>query len=154
MRTWTICILAMVVFLHPGTAMANSGLEDKIADVLVWVVIVIMPLAGVALIWTVHVWPERVAEQRKHPQKDAITALCFLSLVFGGLLWPFAMLWAYMKPPRVTLARHPNERDEPEGGIDLSQVDEIASLRAQVAAMQQRLDALPVPDSPARPDLL
>jgi len=33
-----------------------------------------------------------------HPQTRAIQCLCLLSLVFGGLLWPIAWLWAYSKP--------------------------------------------------------
>jgi hypothetical protein len=42
--------------------------------------------------------PEKIAEKRHHPQKDAIHTLCLLSLVFGGLLWPIAWLWAYTRP--------------------------------------------------------
>ena len=45
-----------------------------------------------------HILPEKVAEKRHHPQRDAITTLCLLSLVFGGLLWPIAWLWAYTRP--------------------------------------------------------
>jgi len=44
------------------------------------------------------VLPEKIAEKRHHPQKDAIHTLCLLSLVFGGLLWPIAWLWAYIRP--------------------------------------------------------
>jgi hypothetical protein len=39
-----------------------------------------------------------IAERRHHPQKDAIKVLCILSLFFGGMLWPFAWLWAYTRP--------------------------------------------------------
>jgi hypothetical protein len=46
----------------------------------------------------VHVLPERIAEKRHHPQAKAIQTLCLLSLVFGGLLWPIAWLWAYTRP--------------------------------------------------------
>ena len=50
------------------------------------------------MFWLVHILPEKVAERRHHPQRDAITTLCLLSLVFGGLLWPIAWLWAYTRP--------------------------------------------------------
>ena len=30
--------------------------------------------------------------------------MCLLSLVFGGLLWPIAMLWAYIKPMGMRIA--------------------------------------------------
>jgi len=46
----------------------------------------------------VHILPEKIAEKRHHPQKQAINTLCLLSLVFGGLLWPIAWLWAYTRP--------------------------------------------------------
>ena len=61
-------------------------------------IIVVMPIGGIVLFWLVHVLPEKIAEKRHHPQKDAIHVLCLLSLVFGGLLWPLAWLWAYSKP--------------------------------------------------------
>ena len=46
----------------------------------------------------VHILPEKIAHKRHHPQFEAIRTLCLLSLVFGGLLWPIAWLWAYSKP--------------------------------------------------------
>ena len=42
-----------------------------------------------------HVLPEKIAHKRHHPQTEAIQVLCLLSLVFGGMLWPLAWLWAY-----------------------------------------------------------
>jgi len=60
--------------------------------VLAWVVITIVPIIGIAVFWMVHVFPERVAHKRHHPQKDAIQVLCLLSLIFGGMLWPLAWL--------------------------------------------------------------
>ena len=52
----------------------------------------------IALFWLVHILPEQIAHKRNHPQFEAIRTLCLLSLVFGGLLWPIAWLWAYSKP--------------------------------------------------------
>ena len=71
---------------------------DTAADVLAWVILVIVPIAGIVLFWLVHILPEQIAEKRHHPQQEAIKTLCLLSLVFGGLLWPIAWLWAYTKP--------------------------------------------------------
>jgi len=51
-----------------------------------------------------HSLAEHFAHQRHHPQRDAIQVLCLLSLVFGGLLWPIAWLWAYTKPAGYRLA--------------------------------------------------
>ena len=71
-----------------------------------------VPVALIVLFWMVHVLPEKIAHKRHHPQLDAIKTLCLLSLVFGGLLWPIAWLWAYTKPVGYKLAygtdKHPD----------------------------------------------
>jgi CBS domain containing-hemolysin-like protein len=61
-------------------------------------VLVIVPVVAVVVFWLVHILPEKIAEKKKHPQTHAIQCLCLMSLVFGGLLWPLAWLWAYSKP--------------------------------------------------------
>ncbi len=71
---------------------------DKAAGWLALFIIFAMPVGGVILFWMVHVLPEKIAHKRHHPQRDAIHVLCLLSLVFGGLLWPLAWLWAFTKP--------------------------------------------------------
>jgi hypothetical protein len=71
---------------------------DTAAGVLALIVIIVVPIVLIVLFWIVHVLPEKIAHKRHHPQLDAIRTLCLLSLVFGGLLWPIAWLWAYSKP--------------------------------------------------------
>lgn len=71
---------------------------DAIANGISWVVLVIAPIIGITVFWLVHILPEKIAHNRKHPQTGAIQCLCLLSLCFGGLLWPIAWLWAYTKP--------------------------------------------------------
>ena len=71
---------------------------DTFANWLSWFVILVIPLAAIAVFLFVHVLPEKIAEKREHPHKDSIKVLCILSLFFGGMLWPFAWLWAYTKP--------------------------------------------------------
>ena len=74
------------------------GLKAPIAYPPSYFVVVFVPIGAVVLFWMVHVLPEKIAHKRHHPQRDAIHTLCLLSLVFGGLLWPIAWLWAYVKP--------------------------------------------------------
>jgi hypothetical protein len=76
----------------------SPELVDTVADYLAIFVLVFVPGVLIYLFWMVHILPEKIAERRGHPQADAIKALCLLSLVFGGLLWPIAWLWAYSKP--------------------------------------------------------
>lgn len=154
MRVSAFRALIAICALHSGQALASSGLEDKIADVVVWFVVILVPIVGVTVFWILHIWPEKVAEKKHHPQAAAIQALCLMSLVFGGLLWPLAMLWAYMKPMEFRLAR---DEDDPNPGDRLKRLParadevEVTSLRDHVAALQARLDALDAARRPGSP---
>jgi hypothetical protein len=95
------------LLLAPGAASASflaGEALDTAANVLAWVVLVVVPAVGITLFWIVHVMPEKIAHKNHHPQRQAIQTLCLLSLVFGGLLWPLAWLWAYTKPVGYKLA--------------------------------------------------
>jgi hypothetical protein len=76
----------------------SGEMVDMVADYVAIFVLFFVPALLVYLFWMVHIMPEKIAERRGHPQADAIKTLCLLSLVFGGLLWPIAWLWAYSKP--------------------------------------------------------
>jgi CBS domain containing-hemolysin-like protein len=112
-------VLAAFLLL-PATAHASllsPELEDKLATVIALFVIFIVPVVLIVLFWMVHILPERIAHKRNHPQFEAIRTLCLLSLVFGGLLWPIAWVWAYSKPVMHKLAYGTDQGDhggEPE----------------------------------------
>jgi hypothetical protein len=76
----------------------SPDVVDAVAGYVAIFVLVFVPGLLIYLFWMVHILPEKIAERRGHPQADAIKTLCLLSLVFGGLLWPLAWLWAYSKP--------------------------------------------------------
>jgi type VI protein secretion system component VasK len=152
MYRWAFRALMAMLALYSGQAFASGHLEDKIADVVVWVVVILVPIVAVSAFWFLHIWPERVAEQKHHPQASAIQALCLMSLVFGGLLWPLAMLWAYMKPMEFKLVRDEDGHPLPPETVKRTPVatpradeTEVISLREQVATLQRRVDALSAP---------
>ncbi|WP_286862630.1 MULTISPECIES: DUF3302 domain-containing protein [Sphingobacterium] len=88
-------LATLPLLLFCGVSHASTGgAEDAIADVASWLIIFILPLAGIFLFWKVHIYPEKVAEKKNHPQLSAIKSMCLLSLIFGGLLWPVALIWA------------------------------------------------------------
>jgi len=94
------------VALPPGAhaSFLPPEMMDTAAMGIAWFVIFLVPIGGIVLFWLVHVLPEKIAHKRHHPQRDAIHTLCLLSLVFGGLLWPIAWLWAYTRPVGYRLA--------------------------------------------------
>ena len=117
-RSAAIVFLAALAAAAPAHASLFSGdTLDFVADILAWVVLVIAPVIAITVFWLVHILPEKIAEQRHHPQAPAIKTLCLLSLVFGGLLWPLAWLWAYSKPVLYKMAYGTDEvkhGEEPE----------------------------------------
>ena len=101
MRTALFRAALALALLQPCLAHASllSGEAlDAAANVVAWLALIIVPVVLIAVFWIVHILPEQIAEKRKHPQLEAIKTLCLLSLVFGGLLWPLAWLWAYTRP--------------------------------------------------------
>ena len=104
------CLYSMV--LLEGIAAAPSAhasflppeLMAAAADWIALFVLIVVPIGAIVLFWLVHVLPEKIAEKRHHPQKSAINTLCLLSLVFGGMLWPVAWLWAYSRPVAFRIA--------------------------------------------------
>jgi CBS domain containing-hemolysin-like protein len=133
----------------PARASFLSGEAlDTAADVMAIVVLCIVPVVAIVVFWIVHVLPEKIAHRRHHPQRDAITTLCLLSLVFGGMLWPFAWLWAYTKPIGYRMAygtdKHEDYYDEMAGKHRAGTLlrEEAFHLREELEAMEAR-GALP-----------
>jgi CBS domain containing-hemolysin-like protein len=136
--------LALVI-TEPCLA-ASGGFQYKAASFLAWFIIIVMPIGGIVLFWLVHVLPEKIAEKRQHPQKDAIHVLCLLSLVFGGLLWPLAWLWAYTRPVLHKMAYGRDKHDDhyleiaakEASGEQLTLPEELARLRRDLEALEKR----------------
>ena len=125
----------------------------KAANVIALVVIVIVPIVLIVAFWLVHVLPEKIAHKRHHPQTEAIQVLCLLSLVFGGMLWPFAWLWAYTKPVLYKMAYGRDKTDEYYQKIADEAPEFEATLREDLAKLRGDLDRL-MADSPHAPEEL
>jgi hypothetical protein len=129
----------------PCFAAERGEIVDKIASGLALFIIVALPIGGIVLFWLVHVLPEKIAEKRQHPQKEAIHVLCLLSLVFGGLLWPLAWLWAYTKPVIHKIAYGRDKHDDfyaeeaaAAGAENVTLHEELGRLREDLEALEKR----------------
>jgi len=155
-RVWR-CIGALAFGLSPALASASmfaGETLDKLAMGLAWFIVIVMPVVGIIVFWKLHILPEKIAEKRHHPQKDAIQVLCLLSLAFGGLLWPFAWLWAYTRPTTTFMAygteKHEDyfhEMDEKwrEGKLSDDDIEELRDELDAIAAkgrLPRKLKAL------------
>jgi len=145
--------VASASFLH-GEAL------DSLADGIAWAVLVIAPVVGIAVFWLVHILPEKIAEKKRHPQAKAIQTLCLLSLVFGGLLWPIAWLWAYTKPVLHKMAYGTDVHDHEPGAGEEAKIaaavspepvhkvgspsppaEDLQALRRRLAEVEAKLKA-------------
>ena len=113
----------------------SPELEDTLATYLALFVIFIVPVVLVVVFWLVHILPEQIAHKRNHPQFEAIRTLCLLSLVFGGLLWPIAWLWAYSKPVLHKMA-YGTDTLHPEEGHGASQAAPPLGLHERLARLE------------------
>ena len=158
-------LLANSLLVSPRAAFASllpPAMEDALAGWIALFVIFFVPVILIVVFWLVHVMPEKIAHKRHHPQFEAIRTLCLLSLVFGGLLWPIAWLWAYTKPVGYKLAygtdKHPDyfkEQGIPESDSALGNLgdrllalegrgipaSELDAIRSDLAALEARLAA-------------
>jgi hypothetical protein len=150
---WARAILAALALSCTAIEPSHAASEfvDKAANVLAIFIIIAVPIGGIVLFWLVHILPEKIAEKRHHPQKDAIQVLCLLSLVFGGLLWPLAWLWAYTKPVLHKMAYGRDKHDDyyDEDGEDAKTAprapmatptlhEELHSLRHDLDELEKR----------------
>jgi hypothetical protein len=137
-------LLAPIMLLAANAAQASflSGdALDSFANGLSWFILIVMPPAAIGLFWMVHVLPQKAAEKRHHPQKEAIHVLCLLSLVFGGLLWPIAWLWAYSRP--VVAAMSTGTEKHEDYFVEHAELAETGALSMErVRAVRAELDGL------------
>lgn len=141
------CFLLLRATAAHASFLSGEAL-DKFADVMAIVVLIVVPIVAIVVFWLVHVLPETFAEKRHHPQAAAIQVLCLLSLVFGGLLWPIAWLWAFTKPVAYRIAYGTDKHEEYHEALgekaragELLQ-NELHHLRTELDAMAAK-GALP-----------
>jgi len=89
-------------------------------DYFTFVVLTVLVGAGLYLAFVLGELPGKIAAQRQHPQADAIRVAGWLGLITLGVLWPFALIWAYT-------------RRAPNGD---------AALRSSLDRLSERVDAL------------
>lgn len=110
-------------------------------DIFAFVVFGILLSAVVIVVVTLGQLPGQIAAQRKHPQAAAINIASWLGVATLGILWPFAMIWAFTKP----YCEVSRGSDSDEGLQRVTHHDsdgKLAKMQAQVDTMQASLDKL------------
>jgi type VI protein secretion system component VasK len=100
-----------------------------------WFVLVLLSLIGVGLVVWIGSLPGDIAKRRNHPQADAINALSWLGLLFGGAGWVVAFVWALYRPSNNHAASLESADSEAVGRLE----KETRALRERVAALESQL---------------
>ncbi len=96
-------------------------------DIFAMFVLAILVSSALIIFIVLGMLPGRIASQRNHPQADAIKIGGWLGLLFGGVLWPLVMIWAYIKPTSTTQV------------IEKTPEEELARLKSRLSAIEQEL---------------
>ena len=85
-------------------------------DIFALVVLAVVILSALILFVVLARMPGVIARKRGHPQADAIGVGGWLGLLFGGILWPVMMIWAFAGPAPMPDAGGAAGRPRPEAG--------------------------------------
>ena len=67
-------------------------------DIMAFAVFVVLIAAAVIIVVSLGTLPGNIARKRGHPQAAAINVAAWLGIATLGLLWPVALIWAFLKP--------------------------------------------------------
>ena len=82
------------VAAHIDELYTNIGL-DLLASLVLNIVLAVIVL----VFWLMGSTPGHVARRRGHPWAEAVAVAGWITLIFGFVLWPVAMIWAYVDVP-------------------------------------------------------
>ena len=73
-------------------------------DIMAFAVFVVLIAVAVIIVVSLGTLPGNIARKRGHPQAAAINVAAWLGIATLGLLWPVALIWAFLKPISVAPA--------------------------------------------------
>lgn len=95
-------------------------------------VLCVMPILAAYVLYKLGGLPGSIARARGHPQADAIN-ICGWMGVITLVLWPIAMVWAYLSPAKPATGKRLSETD-----ID-AMVSKLQQASQRLAALESAL---------------
>ena len=68
-------------------------------DIFAWIVLIVLLASAVFVIVFMAILPGMIAKKRNHPYATAVQVAGWVTLFFGFILWPVALIWAYVDIP-------------------------------------------------------
>lgn len=109
-------------------------MAELFLNTLTLVVILVLVVAAGLVVVILGITPGRIAKQRGHPQADAINVCSWLGVIFTFsffILWPIALIWAYLRPRPLAIETGKAERS---GRID--------DLQGRINALEEQVRRL------------
>jgi len=66
-----------------------------VLDYAAWFVLALLAMIIVGVVFFIGNLPGSVARKRNHPNVEAIVMGSWATLIFGVVLWPLVLMWAY-----------------------------------------------------------
>ena len=63
-------------------------------------VLAMLAASAVAVVVAIGMAPGHIARRRGHPWAEAVAVSGWVTLVFGLVLWPLALIWAFVDAPQ------------------------------------------------------
>src|SRR5215472_15871283 len=82
----------------PCRSWKGGSIMIDVFDIFAFIVFGVLLVAAVVIGVTVGSLPGQIAHKRGHPQAAAITVAGWLGLATGGVIWPLALIWAFLAP--------------------------------------------------------
>jgi hypothetical protein len=71
----------------------------SLLDIFAWIVLLILVASALAMFFIAGYLPGHIAKSRGHPWAQAVTVAGWVTLIFGFVLWPVVLIWAYVDIP-------------------------------------------------------
>ncbi|MFT5699222.1 MAG: hypothetical protein ACI8ZB_002079 [Desulforhopalus sp.] len=116
-------------------------MDGRVLDYVALGILITVAITFLYAIIYIHDIPYKIAQKRNHPHVHAIHTAGWVSLFLMHALWPFLWIWA-------TLYSHEegwglSAKDNSQAlGNDVAK-DELVSLKARVATLEEKLNAIP-----------
>jgi uncharacterized protein DUF3302 len=81
-----------------------------VLDAFAFVVFAVLIAVAVVAIVSLGQLPGRLARKWGHPQAPAINVASWIGMATGGLLWPLALIWAFIIPSGSHASRNENNQ--------------------------------------------
>lgn len=69
-------------------------------DIFAAFVLLVLLLSAVLVLVAMGMAPGHIARKRNHPWAQAVAVSGWVTLIFGLVLWPLALVWAYVDVPQ------------------------------------------------------